>query len=69
MGAEVVMLLSSLGADLSLCDCNGCTPMHWAAYKGDTMIMRLLVSPGIALCDSACRTTRLARPGTEPLRR
>ena len=36
-GTEMVMLLTHLGADLSIPDKNGCLPMHWAAYKGDRL--------------------------------
>ena len=34
---QMVMILAHLGADMSIPDCNGCLPMHWAAYKASPM--------------------------------
>ena len=41
-GAEMVMLLAHFGADFSICDRNGVSPMMWAVKMNDMLIVHLL---------------------------
>lgn len=41
--AVLVLLRRGTTAVIDDCDINGCTPLHWAAYKGDIKSLRLLL--------------------------
>ena len=42
-GAEMVMLLGYFGADFSICDQDGISPMYLAVYRNDMFIVRFYV--------------------------
>ena len=44
---EIIAMMIRGGADINLTDTNGATPLHYAAYSGNTKIVEYLIKRGV----------------------